>query len=145
MWWFYRLKTFVLWIPFLFKYFFSAFKWLAYFLFLVHPTLRKCEVCYKLKLVQTPVKVNDRTKAVTQHFLEKSFKKLLIKKSNKKTLKTQKIVYSGCLLRLGILRVLYCSVCWSLYGPFCHGILKLDISTMYTVQVHVLFCLTGFN
>jgi len=24
------------------------------------------------------------------------------------------------------------SVCWFLYGPFCHGALKLDISTLFT-------------
>ena len=27
---------------------------------------------------------------------------------------------------------LCCSVCWFLYGPFCHGALKLDISTLFT-------------
>ena len=40
--------------------------------------LRKCEVCYK-----PPMKVIDRTKAVTQHFLENSFKKLSIKRKQK--------------------------------------------------------------
>ena len=27
---------------------------------------------------------------------------------------------------------LCCSVCWFLYGPFYHGALKLDISTLFT-------------
>ena len=27
---------------------------------------------------------------------------------------------------------LCCSVCWFLYGPFCHGVLTLDISTCFT-------------
>jgi len=27
---------------------------------------------------------------------------------------------------------LCCSVCWFLYGQFCHGTLKLDISTLFT-------------
>jgi len=52
------------------------------------------------------MEVIDRTKAVTQHFMEKSFKKLLMK--NPKN--TKKIVYSQCMLRLGVLRVfvLFC-------------------------------------
>jgi len=54
-----------------------------FFLFLLQKMLRKCEVCYSLKLVYTPMKVIDRIKAVTQHFLESSFKKLSIKKKIK--------------------------------------------------------------
>jgi len=34
--------------------------------------LRKSKVCYSLKLVESPNKSIDRTKAVTQHFLEKA-------------------------------------------------------------------------
>ena len=54
--------------------------------------------------------VIDRDKAVTQHFLTKSFKKLSIKHQNRKHI-TQKIKYvSECLLRLDVLRVfmLFC-------------------------------------
>ena len=32
----------------------------------------------------------------------------------------------------GVLRVLWCSMCWLLYGPFCHGALKLDVPTYFT-------------
>ena len=77
------------------------------------------------------MKVIDRTKAVTQHFLENSFKKLSIKKNKKiKIRKTQKYSLSKCLLRHDVVRVL----CRSLfvYGPFCHGALKHDISTLFT-------------
>jgi len=43
------------------------------------------EVCYSLKLVfKPPMTVIDRTKAVSQHFLEKSFKKLYMKKKREK-------------------------------------------------------------
>jgi len=35
-------------------------------------------------------------------------------------------VKSKCLLRLHVLCVSYCSKCLFLYGPFCHGALKLD-------------------
>ena len=38
--------------------------------------------------------------------------------------KNKQVVYSGCLLRLGVLCALCCSVCLFLYGPFCHGALK---------------------
>jgi len=45
--------------------------------------------------------------------------------------KKHKIVYCECLLRLEVLRacVLFC--CF-LYGPFCHGALKLDMLTVLT-------------
>jgi len=48
-------------------------------------------------------------------------------------LKTQTLVLSECLLRLGVIRVLCCSVCLFLYRPFCHGSLKLDTSTLFTI------------
>ena len=35
------------------------------------------------------------------------------------------------MLRLGVHVFLCCSVCWFLYGPFCHGALKLDIFTLF--------------
>ena len=31
---------------------------------------------------------------------------------------------------------LCCSVCWFLYGPFCQGALKLDISTLFATFFH---------
>jgi len=53
------------------------------------------------------MKVIDRTKAVTQHVLDISFKKLLIvKKIKKKTpKKNKKKCFSLCLLRHGVVRV----------------------------------------
>ena len=50
------------------------------------------------------MKVIDRTKAVTQHFLENSFKKLS-KKKETKIRKTQKYMFSKCLLRHDVVRV----------------------------------------
>jgi len=48
----------------------------------------------------------DRTKAVTQHFLENSFKKLSMKKKKKrKNRKTQKYIFSKCLLPHDVVRV----------------------------------------
>jgi len=80
------------------------------------------------------MKVIDRTKAVTQHFLENSFKKLSIKKKENKKWKirkTQKYVFSKCLLRHDVVRVFVSSLVF-LYGQFCHGALKHDISTLFT-------------
>jgi len=68
------------------------------------------------------MKVIDYTKAVTQHFLEKSFKKLYIFFSRK----TQKLVFSECCVLVFYVS-LCCSVCWFLYGTFCHGALKVVI------------------
>ena len=58
------------------------------------------------------MKVIDRTKAVTQHFLENSFKKLSIKKKIKKRKirKTQKYMFSKCLLRHDVVRVFVSSL-----------------------------------
>jgi len=42
------------------------------------------------------------------------------------------VFFSECLLRHRVLHILCRSVCWFLYGPVCHGFLKLDISTMFT-------------
>jgi len=36
--------------------------------------------------------------------------------------KTQKIVFSKCLLRHDVLHVFCRTMCWYLYGPFCHGL-----------------------
>ena len=35
--------------------------------------LRKSEICFTYKLVKPPMKVIDRTKAIIQHFLEKTY------------------------------------------------------------------------
>jgi len=52
------------------------------------------------------MKVIDRTKALTQHFLENSFKKLSIKRKLKiKIRKTQQYSLSKCLLRHDVVRV----------------------------------------
>jgi len=54
------------------------------------------------------MKVIYRTKAVTQRFLENSFKKLSVKKENKKNKNpknTKKLVFSKCMLRRGVVRV----------------------------------------
>jgi len=65
-------------------------------------------------------------------FIEKNLKKKK-KIKRRKIPQTQKIVFFlKCMWRHGILRVLCRSVCWFLYGPFCHGALKLDISTLFT-------------
>jgi len=61
------------------------------------------------------MKVIDRTKA---------------EKENQKN--TKNIYFSKCLLRHSVLGVLCRSVCWFLYGPFCHSALKFDISTLFT-------------
>ena len=36
-----------------------------------------------------------------------------------------------CLLRLDVLRVLCSAMCLFLYGPICHGAIKLDLSTWF--------------
>jgi len=69
----------------------------------------------------------DRTKAVTQHFLKKSFKK--------KNRNTEKIVcfsFFKCLLRFDVLRVFVLFCVLILYGSFCHNVLNLDISSLFT-------------
>jgi len=84
----------------------------------------------------TPIKVIDRTKVVTQHFLEIFFKKSKIKIEKSKT---HKKVFVECLLCLVVLCVLCYSVCLFVYVPFCHGALNLDLSTWFTT-----FFLTSF-
>ena len=75
----------------------------------------------------------DHTKAVIQHFLEKSFKQLKIenKDKNRKIRKTQKnsyflmsvaSLYTPCVVMF----------CVFLYGPICHGAHKLDLSAVFT-------------
>jgi len=58
------------------------------------------------------MKVIDRTKALTQHFLENSFKKLSIKKKikNEKSEKHTKYMFSKCLLRHDDVRVFVSSL-----------------------------------
>jgi len=74
-------------------------------------------------LISHGLKVNDRTKAVTEHFLEKSFKKLQIQK--------KWIFFNVCCVLL-FYAFLCCSVCLFVYGPFCHGDLIFDMSTLFT-------------
>jgi len=45
--------------------------------------------------------------------------------------KTYKVKLRAC---HGVLLFLCRSVSWLLYGPFCHGAHKLDISTLFTTQ-----------
>jgi len=79
------------------------------------------------------MKVIDRTKAVTQHFLENSFKKLSIKRKEKSE-KHKNIV---CLLRHDVVRV-FCAVpCVS----FCTGhfvMVPLNMTYLHYLQ-HSLF------
>ena len=78
----------------------------------------------------------DRTKVVTQHFLENSFKKLSIKRKQKKIRKIQKYSLSKCLLRHD--NVSFCVVpCVS----FCTGhfvMVPLNITNLHCLQ-HSLF------
>ena len=73
-----------------------------FFFFLLKQILKKCEVCYSLNWFKLPMKVIDRTKAVTQHVLE-----IINKKENKKRQirKTQKYSFSKYLLRHDVVRV----------------------------------------
>jgi len=41
------------------------------------------------------------------------------------------MVYSESLLPIGVLCVFGCSVCLFLYGPDCHGVPKLDLSSLF--------------
>jgi len=52
-----------------------------------------------------------------------------------KTQKTQKVVFSVCLLRLGVLAFWCCSVCLFVYGPFCHGAIQQDMSTFFFLHI----------
>jgi len=56
------------------------------------------------------MKVIDRTKAVTRHFLEKIILEFINKKEKKKPKNTKSSVCSKCLLRLDVLHVfvLFC-------------------------------------
>jgi len=53
----------------------------------------------------------------------------------KKIQKNTNNIFSECLLRLCVLRVLCCSLCLFVYRPYCHGALKLDMSTLFTTFV----------
>jgi len=41
-------------------------------------------------------------------------------------------MFFKCLLRHGVVRVFVSLCLLVLYGPFCHGALKLDISSLFT-------------
>jgi len=45
---------------------------------------------------------------------------------------TKMVLFSECLLRLGVLCVFVMFCVFVLYGPFCHGGLKLDTSILLT-------------
>jgi len=68
-----------------------------------------------------PMKVINRTKAVTQCFLKNSFHIKLHTKD----------FFSKCQSRHGVLRVFVSFCVLVLCGPFCHGALKPDISTLF--------------
>ena len=51
--------------------------------------------------------------------------------NRKRKRKTQKYMFSKCLLRHDVVRVFVSSLVLVLYGPFCHGALKHDISTLF--------------
>jgi len=62
----------------------------------------------------------------------------------KKVQNTPQIVYSGCLLRLVVLCVLYCSMHLFLYSPFYHGAFKHNQSSLFTrcfLWIYLLFIL----
>jgi len=59
--------------------------------------------------------------------------------------KSHKKLYSECLLSPVVLRDLCCSMCLILYWPFCHGALKLEMSTLFTTfllwtSLQCIFC-----
>jgi len=74
----------------------------------------------------------DRTKAVIQHDLEKSFKSLKkIENKNQKHRKTQKNSYFFMSVA-SLYTPCFVMFCVFLYGPFCHGAHTLDFSTLFT-------------
>jgi len=80
---------------------------------------------YFLKITDT---LSTR-KAVNQHFLKKIIKETITKNGKK----TTKLVFSECLLRLGVLRVLCCSVCVFL----CTGhfvMVPLNLTSLHCLQ-----------
>ena len=93
--------------------------------------LRTGEVCYSLKLVfKPPMTVIGRTKAVTQHFLEKSFKKIYMKKKKKSDKPEKKF---GCFL---MSVASWCSTCFfvSCVVVFVQAILS---SCPYTWHINI--------
>jgi len=92
--------------------------------------LNKCEVCYSENWFKPPMNV----KAVTQHFV-RNYQYKKERKEKKEKSEKHKNSFSEFLLRLDhvdVPCVLCCSVCLFLYGPFCHGALKLNISILLT-------------
>ena len=74
----------------------------------------------------------------------KVLRNIKIKIKNKKIKNNTKIVYCECLLRHVVLCVLWLPMCLYLYGPFCHGALKLDLSTLITACLEHFLLLTLF-
>ena len=81
------------------------------------------------------MKVIDRTKAVTQHF----FREIILEIVNKNMKKKQSEKHKNSFIFLLISVASWCSMCFCLvlcvcflFRSFCHGALKLDISTLFT-------------
>jgi len=99
--------------------------------FFSHKMLRKCEVRYSLTI---QIKVIGRTKAVTRHFLQKSFKNINKKESEKRkhTINILLFFLNVC-CSLGVLRVrLCCSVCWVFSGHFF--MVPLNLTYLHCLQ-----------
>jgi len=81
----------------------------------------------------------DRTKAVIQHYLEKSFKKLKIENKKKTQKNPKNTKHSYFLMPVASLYTpCFVMFCVFLYGPFCHGAHKHDLFTLFTLQ-HFVF------
>jgi len=97
--------------------------------------LRKCEVCCCFKLVKTANKSYWPYQGGNSTFLGKFIYEIINKKkiTNYKSEKhTKYSFFSKWLLRHGVVHVFVSFCVLVLYGPFCHGALKLDISTLFT-------------
>ena len=67
---------------------------------------------------------NTKTQQPIRHLCFTVFRLVL------KNTKTSFFLNFSCVM---VFYVFFCrSMCWFLYGPFCHGALKLDISTLFT-------------
>ena len=99
-------------------------------LFLLQKMVRKCEVCCSGNCFKPPMFFIDRTKAVIQHFWRRPLSNWRLKKKKKHWKNTKNSyflisvasLYTPCFVKF----------CVFLYGPFCHGAHKLDLSTLFT-------------
>jgi len=91
---------------------------------------------FKIWLMDDEMKVINRTKAVTQHFLKISFKKLSIKKKGKKKkhFKNTKIVFYFLIVCCAmVFYVFLCrSVCWFCTGHFV--MVPLNLTYLHCLQ-----------